>query len=347
MTTGARGASVLVVVPVHHAGQHLETALRSLCAQEFAGARFVLVDDGTDEDDRTLMRQFAEMDPRIRIVGGERRGLVGALELGLAERRGEAFIARFDADDVMAPDRLRRQCEVLLARPEIDVLDSGYTLLGSAGGEPPGEGMARYRRWHRTIEDDADFRREELVENPICHPAVMIRAAVLDRLGHGPIYRDGPFPEDYDLWLRLRRAGARFHKLKDELHGWRDHGHRATRTDSRYGARGFFAVKFEHWERVYGASTPRVVVWGGKQRAKPWLRALKDRGHTLVAVVEIDPAAIGRTRQGVPVVGPEALPELGADLVLIAVGSSGARALIEPVIDAAALPWVAVAGLER
>lgn len=336
---------VLVVVPVYRAGPYLEGAIDGLRKQDFRHFRAVFVDDGTDDRDRAVLRAASAADPRIEVLHRAHEGLVAALEAGMAQRRGEAFVARFDADDEVRPQRLAAQVAYLQDHPHVDVLDSRYDVVPGVDGGEVGEGMARYARWHDSIEGDADFRREELVEDPICHPAVMVRARALDRLPPGPVYRDGPFPEDYDLWLRLRRVGARFHKLPQRLIAWRDHAPRATRTDPRYREAGFFPLKWAHLEQEHLRPGLRVAVWGGKQRARPWLRALKEGGHTLVGVVEVDPSVIGRTRQGAPVVGPDGLSSLAPDLVLLAVGSAGARALIQPVVDRLELPAIAVAGL--
>ena len=79
--------------------------------------------------------------------------------------------------------------------------------------------MRAYVAWQNRLCDHAAIVRELLVESPLAHPSVMMRRALLERLGG---YREFDGPEDYDLWLRAHRAGARFAKLRRRLLEWRD-----------------------------------------------------------------------------------------------------------------------------
>jgi hypothetical protein len=207
--------------------------------------------------------------------------------------------------------------------------------------------MARYQRWHDSIETHADFEAEFLVENPVCHPATMIRRDVLmatraDDLGP---YREGDFPEDYELWLRLLRRGARFHKLSTPLVRWRDRHDRTSRIDPSYRKEAFFRVKWEHFASTVLAKEPTVAVWGSRGEGKRWIRALVQTGQPPVAVVDVDPRLEGASRQGIPIVDPSQLSTIAPQLVLIAVGAAGARSQIEARLAELGLTGLAVAGL--
>ncbi len=64
--------------------------------------------------------------------------------------------------------------------------------------------MRIYGEWVNQVLLPTDFDRELLVESPIVHPGATLRRSAVERIGG---YRDGDFPEDYDLWLRLHAAG--------------------------------------------------------------------------------------------------------------------------------------------
>jgi len=331
-------------IPVRNVGPWIDAALASLHAQSEPRWTATIVDDDSDDDTASIAAEWADRDPRMQLIQHSRLGLAAALNLALSTRGDAPFVARFDGDDLCLPARIEKQIAYFAAHPDIDVLDSRFSL-----GEPDDAvsgGMLRYRRWHDGIECHSDFANEFLVENPICHPASMFRATVLELLEHPEApYRSGNFPEDYDLWLRLYRAGCRFHKLPERLVIWRDRPTRATRTDPAYRKDAFFNLKWEHLNKQLDLATNRIVVWGAKKGGKPWIRALAEAGHPPIAVVDIDPKAIGRTRHGVPVIAPEALAEKQPDRVLVAVGSAGARSLIEAKLSELGLPYIAVAGL--
>jgi hypothetical protein len=161
----------------------------------------------------------------------------------------------------------------------------------------------------------------------VAHPSVVVRRELLEAAGG---WRDLGWPEDYDLWLRLLAVGTRFAKVERFLFFWRDHGARLTRTDPRYTVPRFLACKAHHLARGPLAGARRVVLWGAGQTGRRLAKHLLAEGVALDAVVDIDPAKIGRTLRGAPVIAPEALAVRLGDgvVVLAAVASRGARDLI-------------------
>lgn len=309
-------------MPVRDAAATVAEAMDSILHQHFEDLELIVVDDGSRDGTLDHVRRH-KSDPRVRVLElGAHRGLVEALNTGLGEVRAP-LVARMDADDLCSPDRLGLQVDLLRRRPDVQVCDSRVEIFRDDG--PPGGGYLAYQRWLDSIHGHDDFCREFLVENPVVHPASVARIDLLRRVGG---YRDGPFPEDYDLWLRCSRAGARFHKLPQRLVRWRDHPRRATRTDRRYVRQAFFTLKWEHAEAAVLDRNRDVAVWGAGPTARPWLRALRTGGYSLTGVFDIDPVKVGRTRQGVPIHPIEDLEHVPFDLLLVAVGARGARELI-------------------
>jgi hypothetical protein len=176
--------------------------------------------------------------------------------------------------------------------------------------------------WQNSLLDHDAIARDRFVESPLVHPSVMMRAAALRAQGG---WREFAGPEDYDLWLRGFEAGLRFAKLEETLLVWRDSPGRLTRTDPRYSAGCFQALKLEALRRGLLAGGRDAVVWGAGRVGKSWARALVTAGHPVRAFVEVDPRKIGRTLFGAPVV---AVAEAGCwrgPLHLAAVGQQGAR----------------------
>ncbi len=306
-------------MPVRDVAATVGEAVDAILGQDFDDLELIVVDDGSSDGTRRRVRARAG-DGRLRLLElGSPWGIVEALNRGLAEARAP-LLARMDGDDRCTPDRIGRQVAFLDANPAVDVCDSRVEIFRDDG--PPGGGYLAYQAWLDSIEDHADFLREFLVENPVVHPASMARTSLLRRVEG---YRDGPFPEDYDIWLRCLRAGARFHKLPRRLVGWRDHGDRATRTDRRYARKAFFGLKWTHAEATVLDRDRPVAVWGAGPTARPWLRALRQGGYDLRAVFDIDPVKIGRTRQDVEILHPDDIGRIEFDLMLVAVGARGAR----------------------
>src|SRR4030065_672384 len=68
--------------------------------------------------------------------------------------------------------------------------------------------------------------------------------------------------EDYDLWLRMHQAGARFAKVPRILMAWREHSGRLTRTDARYSLENFLRAKADYLMLGPAAPEPDVLVGG-------------------------------------------------------------------------------------
>jgi glycosyltransferase involved in cell wall biosynthesis len=307
---------VSVLLPVRDAAATLAGCLASLTRQSLTDHEVLAVDDGSRDGSGDLLEEAARRDPRLRVLHTPPRGLVGALNLGLAEARAQ-LVARMDADDEAHPERLARQADRLEREAGLDVLGCRVRVAG-----PAGRGMRRYVAWSNGLLDHDAITRDLLVESPLVHPSVALRAEALRTLGG---YRETGGPEDYDLWLRAAAAGWRFAKLAETLLDWRDHPGRLTRRDPRYARERFQARKLEALEAGPLAAGRPVVIWGAGPIGKTWARALRARGHHVAAFVEVAPRKIGQRIAGVRVLGLGGAAGPTGALHLAAVGQPGAR----------------------
>jgi hypothetical protein len=145
-------------------------------------------------------------------------------------------------------------------------------------------------------------------------------------------YQDRDWPEDYDLLLRLYLQGCRFAKLEETLLEWRERPDRLTRIDSRYSLENFLRCKAHYLARGPLQGRDAVLIWGAGMMGRRLGRQLKRLGAPVAAYFDIDPAKIGRTRHGLPVLPPEEFPGVWArcrrPAALGAVGARGARPLV-------------------
>jgi glycosyltransferase involved in cell wall biosynthesis len=311
-------SEISVILPVRNGGETLGACLGSLGAQTLRDYDLVAIDDGSTDDTPALLARSAARDARLRVLRMPARGLVQALNMGLAAAAGR-FIARMDADDIAHPERLARQLARLRADDGVDVLASRVSLLSST--PEPNSGMRRYVEWTNGLLDHASISRGLYVDAPLVHPSVMLRRTVLEALGG---YREFDGPEDCDLWLRAHEHGFRFSKLPEFLLHWRDTPDRLTRTDARDRAERFQALKIEALGRGPLVGKRAVVVWGAGPIGKSWARALQASGYRVQAFVEVNPRRVGQSILGVPVV-PVPAAGLRGPLHIAAVGQPGAR----------------------
>ena len=204
-------AKYSVLMPVYAAVEpgQLDAAIGSMLGQTLPTDDFVLVCDGPLPPalDR-VVEGFARRHPQIfRVLRLPRhQGLVAALNAGLPLCRHD-LVARMDSDDISLPHRCARQADFLLRNPDIAVL-SGTVL--EFWDMPTGvTGKRSLPGGHQELCFFSGRR------SPFNHPAVMYRRAAVAAAGG---YRNTfPLFEDYDLWVRMQRAGFRGENLREPL----------------------------------------------------------------------------------------------------------------------------------
>jgi hypothetical protein len=312
---------VSVLLPVRNAARTVRAAVVSILRQTERDLGVVCVDDGSDDATPAILEALAARDRRVSIVRAPREGIARALNRGLASCDAE-LVARMDADDLAHPARLAAQREALAADPALAAVGARVSLFPRAAVRA---GMARYAAWLNGLVTPELVARDLLVEAPLVHPAAVVRRSALAAAGG---WREGPFPEDYDLWLRLSAAGGRLTNLPRTLLSWRESPGRLTRTDPRYGLDRHVALKCAYLARGALAGRTEVAVWGAGDTGRAFARALDAEGIRVALFLEVDRKKIGRTVRGAPVVSYEELHRARGLPLLVAVGAPGARDLI-------------------
>lgn len=326
--------AVSVLMPCFNAAETLPAALESLAGQTLSDFELVAVDDGSMDGTVETLEKWATGDGRLQLVRQPHRGIVNALNAGLAACQAE-YIARMDADDLAAPQRLGRQVDFLDQHPEVGVIGCRVR------GYPPGEvrkGFAIYLEWQNALISNEEIRREIFVESPLAHPSVMMRRKILREVGG---YQENGWAEDYDLWLRFYLAGIKFAKLPEVLLDWRESAERLTRQDSRYSLENFLRAKAYYLMKGPLQGRGSVLLWGAGMIGRRLSKHLLRLGSPLSAFVDVDPGKIGSTKRGLPILPAEGVPgwwqEAVNPVVLAAVGARGARQQIRQYLNAIGL----------
>ncbi len=314
---------VSVVLPYRDAAASLEACLHSIAAQSLEDFEILCVDDGSTDDGPRILAAAARYDARIRCLRSGRRGLVLALNLGLSRARAD-LVARMDADDLMHPDRLQRQRQFLLEHSRVSLVASRVDAFPE---HALGPGMRHYLQWQDRCMSPCAIGENIYVESPFVHPSVMFRRQHVLRIGG---YRHGMFPEDYELWLRMARAGLHMAKLPRRLLRWRQNPASLSRRDPRYARAAFDMLRARYLAGDARLRQGReLVIWGAGRRTRRRVDRLLAHGYRPKAFIDIDPRKLGRRIQGVPVHPPAWLAQhVSRPLVLGYVANHGAREAI-------------------
>ena len=308
-------------MPVYNAAPTVARAVESIQRQGFTDWELIAADDGSTDDTREVLVALSRREPRLRVLARPHEGIVPALNASLAAARG-SLIARMDADDESHPERLAEQVSFLQQRREVGLVGS---LVEFGGDIAQANGYALHVDWMNRLVTPEDIGRSRFIEAPFAHPSVMFRRAVV--ACHGG-YRDGDFPEDYELWLRWLDGGVEMAKVPRALLRWNDTPTRLSRTDARYDAEAFYrckAVYLARWLHNHIAPDRRLLIWGAGRPTRKRAGHLGAHGVKIAGYIDIDPKKHGRDLEGLKVMFPEELPKPATAFVIGYVGKRGAR----------------------
>lgn len=330
--------SVLLPHRVHgrDAALAFRDATESVLADLGEHDELITIDDGSDDEAKVVIAAAAARDSRVVVTGSggspeTAAGIVRALGRGLEVARG-GFIGRMDADDVSLPGRFAAERALLEADEGLGAVGVRVELFPA-----PAPGMERYIAWQNALVTREDHAREIFVESPLCHPSVLVRRSALDAVGG---YREMPWAQDYDLWLRLDALGFGLAKVPRILFRWRIGSGSLTWTHPRNVAARFVEARAFFLAQRLRKRGGGLIVWGAGQTGRRLGRALEAYDLKASAFVDIDPRKVGRTARGAPIVGADegvARARREGSILVVAVGAAGARDIVRARLEAAGL----------
>lgn len=101
---------VSILIPCYNAGQWLAETLESALAQTWQNKEIILVDDGSTDNSLEVAKQFESRG--VKVIPQQNKGAGAARNRALSQAEGD-FLQYLDADDLLAPDKIERQIQLL------------------------------------------------------------------------------------------------------------------------------------------------------------------------------------------------------------------------------------------
>ncbi|HEX7295767.1 MAG TPA: glycosyltransferase family A protein [Pyrinomonadaceae bacterium] len=210
--TNRKHPTVSVVIPAYNSARYITQALDSVKAQTFNDYEVIVVNDGSD-DRAELEAQLASHPLEIIYISQNNRGVSAARNAAINVARGE-FYAQIDADDQWLPDYLEVQLGFLRDNPEVALVYPNATIIGDGAGVQlefmkisPSEGEVTF---------ESLIREKCLVMTSVTARMNAVREA-------GVFDESLRSCEDFDLWLRMVKHGARLAYHRRQLVLYRRH----------------------------------------------------------------------------------------------------------------------------
>lgn len=179
----------------------------------------------------------------IDIISSKRPGVASALNTGLKHCRSE-LVARMDADDISAPERLMTQLRFMRVNPSINVVGSSAVIFSAEDDQSkndcpllpyhsaaPSNNQCHIFRTSLSVLDPGFMSWAMLFTCTIAHPTVVFRKSAIEEIrGYDESIK---CTEDYDLWLRLLDKDCRSILCLPFVGVWhRKHSHSNSVTNS-------------------------------------------------------------------------------------------------------------------
>lgn len=215
---------VSVLIPLHNCEKTIRRSMMSVKNQTYQDMEVIAVDNNCTDSTISIVKEFGEsLD--IKVVECAIPGITPALNEGLRHCNGE-FVARLDGDDFWYPEKLEKQISFLDENSSVGVIGTQIRLLDVEGNVEEIGTMGR--KVNYPIDDQQIKSFLMYGQNPICHPAVVIRRELFSYVGG----YEHMFPkaEDLHLWLKLF-VHTKFSNIDEVLVDY------TQRKDSDYDAR--------------------------------------------------------------------------------------------------------------
>lgn len=194
--------AVSVIIPAYNVAPYIRETLESVFAQTFANYEVIVINDGSP-DIEAFERAIEPYQKRIRYISQKNAGASSARNAGLRAAQGQ-LIAFLDADDLWSPNYLDEQlkficeqnCDLACADALIagDSPDAGKTYMEVAMKTAPASG-------------EVTFLQLVSAERSLITSGVVARRDLILEVGLFDLTLRNA--QDFDLWLRLARHGAR------------------------------------------------------------------------------------------------------------------------------------------
>ena len=109
------GVLVSIIINNYNYERFLRAAIDSALAQTHRPIEVIVVDDGSTDQSREVIRSYGD---RVKAILKDNGGQASALNAGFAGSQGEVVIF-LDADDVLLPETVQRVVEVFLDKPHV------------------------------------------------------------------------------------------------------------------------------------------------------------------------------------------------------------------------------------
>ena len=265
---------ISIILPYCNNEDALSNAIESILDQSYEKFELLLVDFKSTDNSNQVANEYANKDERIKLFSVEGKSIASAFNKGISSSEGK-YLAFMNAKDFSYPERLDKQYDFLEKNKEYDLVASCVNYINDDAMQ---YNFFEFVKWSNRIISYNDIVRNCFIESPLIHSSVMLRGKLVNK---DALFREGDFPFDYELWLRLLDKGIKMYKLPDILLDWKDDPNRIYLSNDNFSSQSFSEIKtyyLYNWLKNNNPYHPKVVVWGAGHSPRQRFSLLRDLG---------------------------------------------------------------------
>lgn len=257
---------VSVLMSVYNAEMTVARAIESILSQTYYPLELILCDDASTDNSWEIMKAYADKDKRIHLIQNESNmGLGASLNRCLEISNGE-FIARQDADDYSAPERLEESIQYLV-QSNLPYMASGLYVFDENGV------------WSERKYPESITRHMIAQKNPFFHPTMVFRRKIIMDVGGYRVADITRRTEDYDLVMRLAAQGIIGKNMQKSMYfcyeppeAYLKHTYRTRLAEMKVRLYGLRVMKAPPWDYIYTIKPAMMLLI-----PKSLMRKIKER----------------------------------------------------------------------
>ena len=198
-----RKPTVSVIIPVYNAQDYIDLTITSVIEQSYTDWELIIVDDGSTDGSSNIIKNFVNIDNRIRTVRLDKStgGPAYPRNVGMKEANGD-YLAFLDADDIWDKDKLKLQIDYI-TKSEIDFLHCDAEYIDNMGKK---SGVIKKSKFYSVLRKIFGDSFAILAINPIT-----LSSCIVKNSNNISFRTDSTFHaiEDWFLWIDLSFRGKK------------------------------------------------------------------------------------------------------------------------------------------
>lgn len=203
---------VTIGIPFYNPGGFFFDSIKCILMQSYIDFELILIDDGSEDNSLSIAKSFT--DSRIKIISdGKNLGLPARLNQIVQLAKGE-YIARMDADDLVASERIEKQVSFLEKNHSVDLVSTGICSITNDNN------VISIRLPKTTLNTTLKLHDAVQGSTEIAHATILARK---DWYARNPYDESAFLMEDYQLWIdALIRNDLKVGYIKEPLYFYRE-----------------------------------------------------------------------------------------------------------------------------